>query len=436
MTFIDVTELGEGSYSAFFVVYKIDVSSSDVFKEPIQTVKATDGYRVSAINYARGLPTITRSTVIMTSDDVPIIYFVKKGMTFPHGEKGTDLAATSLQAIKTLVIKYPPTKKLKSNVRHSANLEDELSKSKELNREYGVYHWAIWRPKGQRDPCVSAEARPDKPAHQDALQRFWAQTSWEGESILHWLRSLEPESFARYQACYERLRREKILGVLDEGKWGCQSGRTLLINAVANPHKDPRDVTRGWTMTYPWGDYTGGEAVFPGLGLKFAQESEDLLMSPAAVLEHMIMPHTSGDRFSNVRFTKADIMDPPVIKYFCDVPGCSHEGFATKGGLKAHKEGRNDDEHQAARNIAEGYVAPETLDPDQMDLDEQDPVDESAPSSSHPSPIRETAPRKFVDRRPRHHCKVIGCNKTVESGFEGYVKPSGVKRHANEKHGR
>lgn len=63
-----------------------------------------------------------------------------------------------------------------------------------------------------------------------------------------------------------RLMMRMILKMELRVKRTCSHGY-FLVNAIANTHKDPSEVKQGWTITYPYGNFTGGEAVLLDLGL-------------------------------------------------------------------------------------------------------------------------------------------------------------------------
>ena len=302
-----IEERGDGLYQEFFDVYTVAKESSDIFPETITQVSANEKYLKDATDFAKGLPTITKSTCIKTADGVPILYFIKRGMISPLGELATTVIESTLVRIKKFLSIYPPPNSLGNNVRHNADLAAQIEKSKALGRPYGVFHWNFSYPVGQKTPVVSAEAQPQSKAKREALERFFHVTRSEHGEISKWLKALEPEDWQRYNDCYQKTRADGKLGVLDDGENGIQSGHAFLINAKANPHKDKGDVKRGWTITYQWGDFSGGEVVFLDLGLKFGQQQGDILMAPASVLTHMVLEH-QGDRYSHVWYTKANVM--------------------------------------------------------------------------------------------------------------------------------
>ncbi len=137
--FCGVQKLGDGRYAADFEVYVADVESTRLFKASIKKVPDDENYRRAASEFALTLPTLTKNTCIGTSDGVPIIYFIKQGMTSRWGSLTTTLLALALAAIQMVLSIYPPPKNLKANLRHKGNLEAELAKSEALGRPYGVF---------------------------------------------------------------------------------------------------------------------------------------------------------------------------------------------------------------------------------------------------------------------------------------------------------
>jgi hypothetical protein len=58
---------------------------------------------------------------------------------------------------------------------------------------------------------------------------------------------------------------------------------------------------RGVVITFPSGLFKkGGEVGFLDLGLRFDQKAGDLLIAPSAACIHLVMPHSDGDRYSDV----------------------------------------------------------------------------------------------------------------------------------------
>jgi len=309
---------------------------------------------------------------------------------------------------------------------------------------------------------VSRPTTGVNPSRLAALKKFFAFTRSEHYRISMWLKALDPQGWQRYNQCYQKARAGGKLEILDDGAWGIQSCHTLLVNAIANPHKDPGDVKQGWTITYPLGNFTGGEVVFLDLGLKFGQQAGDILMAPASVLTHMVLPHQGGDRYSHVWFTKADVMDPPEHKYFCNIGLCT-VGYKQKAGLQTHWATKNEPYHEAARQrrAAGKAVASDNAmeyrgdDYDEDDLDDAgsdaseygfgvDTGETEATTSDRPTKRQKVTKETLeslalpegapTDTRQRYWCDVPGCAKSQASGSEGYTAKATVAKHKRAKH--
>ena len=273
--------------------------------------------------------------------------------------------------------------------------------------------------------------------------------------------ALDPEVWQLYNQHYQKARVNGNLGILDTGAWGVQSSHTFLVNAIANPHKDPGDVKKGWTITYPWGLFTGGEVVFVDLGLKFAQQSGDMLMAPASVLTHMVLPH-EGDRYSHIWFTKANVLNPPAHRFFCNIGSCTN-GYASKVGLRKHWESKKEDYHEATRQrraAGKGVESDNSMafrgdDYNVDDLDDaaSDTSDSSeyefgaqmeeteVTESSRPRKKQKTTHDSLAlpagaptDTRKRFWCDISGCEKSQARDFKGYTASDTVRKHKNACH--
>ena len=257
------------------------------------------------------------------------------------------------------------------------------------------------------------------------------------------MKALEPESWQRYNRHYQEVRANGKLGILDVGDFGIESCRAFLVNAIANPHKDKGDVLRGWTISYPWGNFTGGDLVFLDLGIRLEQRAGDMLMAPASVLTHFVLPHSDGDRFSHVWFTKANIFDPPVPKFFCNIGRCTSD-YKTMDGLYAHWKQKDDPYHEAARQRKKAGRAVQSdtattqrsqaNDAEGSNTGETEASDRPAKRqkvTDDPLALPEGAP---TDTRRRFFCKVVGCNKSKASGFKGYTRSGTARDHTKRCH--
>jgi len=74
------------------------------------------------------------------------------------------------------------------------------------------------------------------------------------------------EEHSKYTALSETIYDGKADNV-DEA-FGIWTSRSLVMNANTNNHKDLEDVGHGWCAIVVFGDFEGGDACFPELGVK------------------------------------------------------------------------------------------------------------------------------------------------------------------------
>ena len=75
-----------------------------------------------------------------------------------------------------------------------------------------------------------------------------------------------PEEYSKYAVVYETIYDGRADNV--EEAFGIWTSRSLVINANTNNHKDLEDVCHGWCAIVVLGDFEGGDACFPELGVK------------------------------------------------------------------------------------------------------------------------------------------------------------------------
>lgn len=229
--------------------------------------------------------------------------------------------------------------------------------------------------------------------------------------VSKWLKTLDPETWEKYWTCYQRLRSEGKLGELDDGDMGCFCCHVCLVNAVANPHRDNGDVMRGVVITCPSGPFKkGGEVGFLELGLRFDQKAGDLLIAPSAACIHLVMPHSDGDRYSDVWFTKELVLNPPDRLFSCNVHGCN-ETFIRENGCMHHQRIKKDAAHRNARaRKAFGKVSDPNITFDQYFNTFVDPAE------------------------ARVYCDVLGCDRVDNGTTTGWSSTTGLLRHKLRKH--
>lgn len=132
-----------------------------------------------------------------------------------------------------------------------------------------------------------------------------------------WLEALDPEAWARYDACYKKLADEGKLGIRHQSLRPCYTGIAVLINMAVHPHRDSGDVKNGWVTTNCWGTFEGGLPAFSALEMVFDQRPVDLVFARSTVLEHWVTPITAGERYGQTHFTKKFVMDASSRGYEC-----------------------------------------------------------------------------------------------------------------------
>lgn len=75
-----------------------------------------------------------------------------------------------------------------------------------------------------------------------------------------------PDDFAKYKKVFDFLYGNEP-DVLDSA-FGVWTSRSIVLDALTNIHRDLEDVCRGWCALVPCGDFQGGDACFPSLGVK------------------------------------------------------------------------------------------------------------------------------------------------------------------------
>lgn len=84
-------------------------------------------------------PSINKSSLIETSDGVPLAWFIKQGMIFPWGWVGQQLDRLANIAIVTLTKLYKPPTAIKTDVRHELAFAEESAKARGDKAPYSVY---------------------------------------------------------------------------------------------------------------------------------------------------------------------------------------------------------------------------------------------------------------------------------------------------------
>ena len=227
---------------------------------------------------------------------------------------------------------------------------------------------------------LSFDAKPESPEGRAAIQEYLSWSKWEHRVAALWLKALAPDVQESYNARYVELR-DKI-GDMDIGDSGCFLSKTLIVNAIVDPHKDTDEFKEGFVLTYPFGDFTGADQVYLELGMRFHQEPGDLLVAPAQRLTHFGLKVESGQRFGHAFSTRQTVQKVPEHTHMCNE--CP-KGYTTKGKLQNHVR----DHHPK-----DVYGNPTAL--------------------------------------PRYYCRVVGC--TSKGATQGYSAEDTLRGHYKTKH--
>jgi len=99
-----------------------------------------------------------------------------------------------------------------------------------------------------------------------ALKEFGQQLLPLTQTVEAQFQTFLPEEHSKYTEVYETIYIGKADNV-DEA-FGIWTSRSLVINANTNYYKDLEDVCHGWCAIVVFGDFEGGDACFPELGVK------------------------------------------------------------------------------------------------------------------------------------------------------------------------
>jgi len=100
-----------------------------------------------------------------------------------------------------------------------------------------------------------------------ALKKFAAKLLPLTRTVEALFRGFLPEEYKKYKAVYNVIYDENERDRIDEA-FGVFTSRSLVMNANTNSHKDLEDVCQGWYAIVVLGDFKGGDACFPELGVK------------------------------------------------------------------------------------------------------------------------------------------------------------------------
>jgi len=99
-----------------------------------------------------------------------------------------------------------------------------------------------------------------------ALKEFGQQLLPLTQTVEALFQTFLPEVPSKYTAVYETIYDGKAHNVHEA--FGIWSSRSLVINANTNNHQGLEDLYHGWCAIVVFGDFEGGDARFPELGVK------------------------------------------------------------------------------------------------------------------------------------------------------------------------
>lgn len=340
---------GEGLCTATFDRLTLNINyetwKNAFLKGSIPHVDTDAAYVERCRDLSKSFPTITKSSVVETSDNVPLAWFIKGGMTSPWGRLGRELTRLTNYAVWALTQIYTPPTSIVTDPRHALDFKEESTNAKAANIAYGVYHFFFWRGTGGRNFGIHTEARPSSKKAAAAVEAYLYRTKWQHILLSKWFKALAPAKWHEYWTSYQERSQRGELGVLDAGEMGCFSSQALLIQAIVNPHKDHGDVRDGVVFTTPTGWFGGGEVNVLEWGMRFQQQATDILIAPMQVLTHFLEP-VQGIRHGHVYTVHEEVLHPPARRFSC---GICKLTFVTKVGVDIHMKENKETFHQAGR---------------------------------------------------------------------------------------
>ena len=157
---------------------------------------------------------------------------------------------------------------------------------------------------GPAQSCGTQQARA-------ALQEFSQHLRKLTPTVEKLFETFLPDEHAKYTLAYDgiynKTHAEGGRDPIDQA-FGIFTSRSLVINANTNNHKDLADVCQGWCAIVALGDFLGGDACFPQLGVKIDCPPGSVVFMRSYAVEHYIGSYV-GERYSVVHFTHQTVHD-------------------------------------------------------------------------------------------------------------------------------
>ncbi|RPA74306.1 hypothetical protein BJ508DRAFT_312999 [Ascobolus immersus RN42] len=185
------------------------------------------------------------------------------------------------------------------------------STSKEERGDYNVWHLGVWFSPGSgpgyEAPYYAKEYRGDETAFRTmkniphrAAKSFIRQNQRLWSCISTLLGRHHPEIAEQYEKLTLPFRRKKC--------FGCFCTMALNEACTTEPHWDHIDNRNGVCCVYCFGQFHGGELVFPELKLVIPLRPGQLVFFRSALLVHGNLPVLHGERHSFVLFSGERLM--------------------------------------------------------------------------------------------------------------------------------
>ncbi|KAI9769841.1 MAG: hypothetical protein M1840_003835 [Geoglossum simile] len=259
--------------------------------------------------------TVEESLIVESEDGEKLCVFLKGGLSWPWSRKVTPVDEAT-DAIDELGHEYPPPPPSPDDIRHTINYP--ALKAGYPLAHVGLYHLAMWVPKGQAHSRASVadelrgaviSKRVIATAYKfNAVEKFFRRTTPLMQTIGLLFEAVDKPQYIRYHRNYSDFASKSPLRLFQTTHRACFLGLALLRNLQVEPHKDISDIKDGYVAMVCFGDFCGGEFIVPELGLKLDFKPGDVIFLRSAVLEHFVAPF-DGQRSSIVYFTHGNLSD-------------------------------------------------------------------------------------------------------------------------------
>ena len=251
------------------------------------------------------LALVTGSLIVTDDNGCPLIFFLKKALTWPL-EK--DPTCTGLEALQHFVKEYPPPSPKRTDKRHN---------DKEHRDGTGVHHLAFWHAVGH------GKSGLDHPSNCAVLSKDLARVACRKQNATAtFLNAFTPitqaigalfelvdrENYQQYNTLFHQLADNTTAKSIQTTNQNCFLGMAILTNLCCCPHWDQNDILDGWVADVAFGDFEGGQLQVPQTGWQFELCPGDVIFMRSALLQHSVAEIT-GHRFGVVYFTHASLMD-------------------------------------------------------------------------------------------------------------------------------